>query len=609
MPEPSRLLVVTQPVLAEISREEVEEALPRSDVEKGFDHVEIMPFRASLKAQREVDWTAAMLEQEKQFNERLADKITTRGRLSYLGFVSIPLAVHLGYLVEDTIKIDVYQRRSRPKAWTWDKDRARSRPRLRPSNVPELGSRDAGPVVMRVSVSQLIAPGDTRAVVPSSLAEVDVALVEPKRDAILTREALNDVTIAFNQALSQLKARFPNVSAIHLFAAVPVGLAFRLGTQINPTMFSQVVTYQYSDTESPKYKQAIILGERTMNAPTTHFLDDLDYDWTKPEAAELYEILVRAYGTPSSAGMILAKSGVDKAAMNLALPPRDLWMQALEVATKAGRLRVLAQNARQDPAIAAYGPKLERLLGSSPGLTEARAKGLVAWAGKERITGKQETFLEMSFLHEALRASPSVVRLTTTSQAGKSFHGTGFLIAPDTILTNYHVLFDDNGQPANQVEIWFNYELDANGKLSTVDSYGGDPSTIVGDQTDDWGIVRPLKPFRKGYPVLSLRPSKPVREGDFVYIVQHPGGRPKKIGLLHNEVVSVTHDRVQYLTDTLGGSSGSPVCNEQWQVVALHAAGVPDDDTEHPRKNEGIHIDRVVEGLVAKGILDPTGPT
>src|SRR5262249_32174555 len=66
--------------------------------------------------------------------------------------------------------------------------------------------------------------------------------------------------------------------------------------------------------------------------------------------------------------------------------------------------------------------------------------------------------------------------------------------------------------------------------------------------------------------LLSLRPSKPVATGDFVYIIQHPKGRSKKIRLLHNEVVRVTQDRVQYLTDTLPGSSGSPVCNELWQV-------------------------------------------
>jgi V8-like Glu-specific endopeptidase len=32
---------------------------------------------------------------------------------------------------------------------------------------------------------------------------------------------------------------------------------------------------------------------------------------------------------------------------------------------------------------------------------------------------------------------------------------------------------------------------------------------------------------------------------------------------------------VQYTTDTLPGSSGSPVFNDNWEVVALHHAGGP----------------------------------
>jgi V8-like Glu-specific endopeptidase len=98
--------------------------------------------------------------------------------------------------------------------------------------------------------------------------------------------------------------------------------------------------------------------------------------------------------------------------------------------------------------------------------------------------------------------------------------------------------------------------------------------------------------------------------GDFVFIVQHPEGGMKKIGLVHNEVVDVTPNRVQYLTDTLPGSSGSPVCNELWQVVALHQDGIKGDiATGSICKNQGIHIDRVVEGLTARGILKPAAKT
>jgi S1-C subfamily serine protease len=345
-----------------------------------------------------------------------------------------------------------------------------------------------------------------------------------------------------------------------------------------------------------------------MSDPVEHFLDDAVYDWSKAEAVELYEIMVRAYGAVPSANLIAAKSGIDRTRIDFAQPPRDFWKQALEVAAAAGRTRQLAQNARSDSAIAGYHRKLDRLVSLSPVQAEAPIKEPIEWSGNELITGNQETFLEMHFLHEGLRIAASVVRLGALTQRDKSFYGTGFLIASDTILTNHHVLHDykDGKRPVKCLDILFNYELDAANRPREVDRYEGDVSTITGDAEHDWAIIRPHKSFKNSYPALSLRPVKPAMRGDFVYIVQHPQGRLKKIGLLHNEVVNVTHSRVHYLTDTLPGSSGSPVCNEFWQVVALHQRGIKGDPEKGAIfKNQGIPIERVVEGLTARGILKP----
>ena len=37
---------------------------------------------------------------------------------------------------------------------------------------------------------------------------------------------------------------------------------------------------------------------------------------------------------------------------------------------------------------------------------------------------------------------------------------------------------------------------------------------------------------------------------------------------------------LHYRTDTAPGSSGSPVFNDQWEVVALHHSGVPQRDEQ-----------------------------
>ncbi len=57
-----------------------------------------------------------------------------------------------------------------------------------------------------------------------------------------------------------------------------------------------------------------------------------------------------------------------------------------------------------------------------------------------------------------------------------------------------------------------------------------------------------------------------------LYIIQHPNGEPKQLVLRNNELVDTPNQFVAYVADTSPGSSGSPVYNDQWEVVALHHA-------------------------------------
>jgi len=58
--------------------------------------------------------------------------------------------------------------------------------------------------------------------------------------------------------------------------------------------------------------------------------------------------------------------------------------------------------------------------------------------------------------------------------------------------------------------------------------------------------------------------------GDPVTIIQHPQGLPKRIVLSSNRTQKLFPNYVQYQADADRGSSGSPVLNEQLQLVAIH---------------------------------------
>jgi endonuclease G len=88
-----------------------------------------------------------------------------------------------------------------------------------------------------------------------------------------------------------------------------------------------------------------------------------------------------------------------------------------------------------------------------------------------------------------------------------------------------------------------------------------------------------------------------------VFIIQHPDGGPKMIGLSHNLVRHVDDDVLQYWTDTKAGSSGSPVFDNRWRVVGLHHRWVAAPEGEGVAyRNQGRRIEPVLAGLQAHGI-------
>jgi hypothetical protein len=67
--------------------------------------------------------------------------------------------------------------------------------------------------------------------------------------------------------------------------------------------------------------------------------------------------------------------------------------------------------------------------------------------------------------------------------------------------------------------------------------------------------------------------SQPTK-GMGVHILQHPQGDTMKLAINDNGITGIyqSDGLIQYVTRALGGSSGAPCFNEEWQVVALHHA-------------------------------------
>jgi len=226
----------------------------------------------------------------------------------------------------------------------------------------------------------------------------------------------------------------------------------------------------------------------------------------------------------------------------------------------------------------------------------------------EKITGKQSTLLPIAFLEIGLQRAKAVARMDLGSR-GK---GSGFLIGNDLLLTNHHVL--RNKEDSQAAKAQFNYQQTVDGLAASSDEYGLDPGSLFFTSSDDdWTVVKVnpkdgIKAGKKWSP-LELTEQDPQKD-DFTIIIQHPSGGPKQIALYHNVIAYVDSGKhvVQYLTDTEPGSSGSPVFDTQWNLIALHHSGgwlrEPGNDPKKTfYRNEGIHVNTVIAGLKSAGVM------
>lgn len=199
--------------------------------------------------------------------------------------------------------------------------------------------------------------------------------------------------------------------------------------------------------------------------------------------------------------------------------------------------------------------------------------------------------------------------------------GTGFLVAASSLglgrdtelvfVTNSHVISDTVKDAIPSANAWVTFELESAAKGKPIShkvmtqmlftSPPGDPGITAQDRLDV--TVVKLESWPDGGLALRTNDSLPTPSRKTkVFVVGHPSGDALQLSLHDSELLDVCdHDRLlHYRTPTEPGSSGSPVFNTNWEVVALHHAG----SAAMPRlrgkgqyeANEGISIRSIRNG-------------
>ncbi|HEX9987618.1 MAG TPA: effector-associated domain EAD1-containing protein [Chloroflexia bacterium] len=245
----------------------------------------------------------------------------------------------------------------------------------------------------------------------------------------------------------------------------------------------------------------------------------------------------------------------------------------------------------------------------------------------------------------------NVCRIKVVTNQGVSW-SSGFLVGPDVIITNYHVVeplilvTEGKSSPFGSQIKWqdvvvqFDYKSASNGEVTNTGrevrlasdgpwQLDSSPYSPLDKQVND--LNTPRQPDHLDYALLRLSARvaddligvgpdavprgwlTPNPDYDFntnspLIIMHHPLGKPMEIA--GDAIIgrNSNQTRVRYRTNTEHGSSGAPCFNFSWDLIALHHSGDPNyAPLYHPEYNEGIPFAAILQLMEQRGTIKYLG--
>jgi V8-like Glu-specific endopeptidase len=236
------------------------------------------------------------------------------------------------------------------------------------------------------------------------------------------------------------------------------------------------------------------------------------------------------------------------------------------------------------------------------------------------IPGQHRIFDPAEFRASMVDAENRVCQITVRERP----QGSGFLVGPDLVLTNQHVVASVMDEAVAAIVVNFDYTaqrsaatpvgvasdwLVASSPPSPLDENpvaGQEPTT----NELDYALIRletavgeapvnDASSTQRGWISLRQDAALPAAATDIV-IMQHPGGGPRRCAIAGFVGPNGNATRMRYLTSTEPGSSGSPCLDLDWNLIGLHHGAEPVAEASY---NVGIPLAAIAASLTQTGIL------
>lgn len=217
------------------------------------------------RLRRDNDWSsladevASLMAPDGRFAEVL--KLAATTPIVYYGFPHIPLAALAGFRLGDQAVGRVVDNDRDRGAFEWSSAVA-----FEPLDVSTNRTAERGLALLRVSVSNLV---ERELCIPNSREPVAMELHAELRDhyrgVVLTEDQAREYTRKLREMLDTAVSGKPDIQELHIYAAVPVSLAFRLGQIVSGSAYPPTWIYNFRLGDQPPYSWGLCLhraGER-----------------------------------------------------------------------------------------------------------------------------------------------------------------------------------------------------------------------------------------------------------------------------------------------------------------------------------------------------------